>query len=65
MVHWLKLRTSTAGATDSIPGGGSSTCLWVWPKKKNTEKNGGEESSFWIPFISDGSSASFLKVLLC
>ena len=34
VVQWLGLRASNAGGTGSIPGGGSSSCREVWPKKK-------------------------------
>ena len=34
VVQWLKLCTSTAGGTGSIPGWGSSACLAVQPKQQ-------------------------------
>ena len=36
VVQWLRLHTSTAGGTVSIPGWGNSTCNMVRPKKRDS-----------------------------
>ena len=38
VVQWLRLHTSTAGGTGSIPSQGSSTYHMVWPKSKIKKK---------------------------
>ena len=36
VVQWLRLHTSTAGDTVSIPGRGNSTCNMMRPKKRDS-----------------------------
>lgn len=51
MVHWLRVHGSTAGGVGLTPGGGSSTCHTMQPKKPHNKpkikKGAVEVSAAW------------------
>ena len=50
VAQWLRLHTSHAGGTGSIPGQGSKIphAVWCKKKKKNTEQSGGHLTIGWM-----------------
>ena len=72
VVQWLRLCTSTAGGTGSIPGWGSSSCFEVQPKKKKNIKRSHtvcfhlydileQNRTEWLPGIRSRGRVAFWK----